>query len=72
MGYRDQLEVARIRHELRERLMTERLLGVNNVLARLRELSEKSPEDRAELDREIDRWRIRFDVLASVLATRAA
>jgi hypothetical protein len=71
MGYRDQLEVARIRQELRERLMAERIAGVGGILARLTELSLKeAPEDRAELVREIERWRIRFDVLAS--ATRAA
>lgn len=66
MGYREAREVARIRQELRERLMSDRHEGAGDVLARLRYLAEDD-EDTAspELRMEYERWKIRFELLAA-------
>jgi hypothetical protein len=59
-------EVAKIRRELRERLMSERCEGVQEVLAALRLLA--YGDDRgggiADLRSEYERWRLRFELLA--------
>jgi len=63
MGYREAREVARIRQELRERLMSERHEGAADVLARLRHLADA--DGVAELKREYERWKLRFELLAA-------
>jgi hypothetical protein len=60
MGYREARELARIRQELRERLMAQRHQGTQDVLARLR----IAAEDDADLRSEYERWRLRFELLA--------
>ena len=60
MSYREALIVARIRQELRQRLMDENVTGVWDVLARFDRLAELYPE----LGYEAARWRIRFHLLA--------
>jgi len=62
MGYREAREVARIRQELRERLMSERHEGTAEVLARLRHLADL--DGIPELKREYERWKLRFELLA--------
>jgi hypothetical protein len=52
--------VADIRRELREKLMSERADGVDEVLRRLWALAERQPE----LRREHARWAMRFELLA--------
>lgn len=64
MGYREARELARIRHELRERLMTERYDGANDVLDRLRVAAEDQDLTTPELRAEYERWRMRFELLA--------
>ena len=65
MGYREAREVAKIRHELRVRLLSEQHQGAWEILARLRQIAEaeKSPS-RLELRGEYERWKVRFDLLA--------
>ncbi len=63
MGYREAREVARIRQELRERLMAERHEGAADVLARLRSLADL--DGVAELKSEYERWKLRFELLAA-------
>jgi hypothetical protein len=65
MGYREAREVARIRQELRERLMSERHEGAAEVLARLRRLADLDPEIASDLRGEYERWRVRFELLAA-------
>ena len=60
MGYREARELARIRQELRERLMSQRHQGAQDVLARLRLVA----EDDSTLRCEYERWRLRFELLA--------
>jgi len=61
MGYREVRELARIRTELRERLMTRRYDGAPNVISRFTELA----ADDRELRGEVERWRMRFQLLAA-------
>jgi hypothetical protein len=66
MGYREACEVARIRQELRERLMSERHEGIADVLARLRRLVELDRDDDTfALRSEYERWKLRFELLAA-------
>ena len=51
---------ARIRQELRERLISQRHQGAQDVLARLRLVAEAD----ADLRSEYERWRLRFELLA--------
>ena len=60
MGYREARELARIRHELRERLMSQRHQGSQDLLARLRLVAEGDSDLRSEYER----WRLRFELLA--------
>jgi len=60
MSYREALLVARIRQELRQRLMDENVAGVWDLLARFDRLAELYPE----LTSEAERWRVRFHLLA--------
>ena len=68
MCERDVREVSRIRQELRERLMGEKLEGVSDVLACLARLAEK--DVLSELRQEVERWRLRFDLLSSLAMAR--
>ncbi len=61
MGYREARELARIRSELRDRLMAGRTHGAWDLLARLRVAAEGDPA----LSSEYARWRLRFELLAS-------
>lgn len=63
MGYREARELARIRHELRERLMSQRSEGADELLARLRSAVEDDALASAELRSEYERWRLRFELL---------
>ena len=65
MGYREAREVARIRQELRDRLMSERHDGAAEILARFRFLDEEDDDvASAELRSEYERWKVRFELLA--------
>jgi len=67
MSYREAREVAKIRHELRERLLSEHHEGAWEILARLRQLAEADPSPtKVELRGEYERWKVRFDLLAAV------
>ena len=68
MCERDVREVSRIRQELRERLMGEKLDGVSDVLACLSRLAEK--DVMSELRQEVERWRLRFELLSSLAMVR--
>ncbi len=59
MGSRDVVTIARIRKELRERLMQERTDGVWDILAMLQQLA----EEQNELRTEHARWKLRFELL---------
>ena len=61
MGYREAKELARIRHELRERLMSQQHQGSQDLLARLR----LAAENDSDLRSEYERWRLRFELLAN-------
>jgi hypothetical protein len=61
MGYREAKELARIRSELRNRLMSQHTKGAWDLLARLRMASEGDDELRSEYER----WRLRFELLAA-------
>lgn len=65
MGYREARELARIRQELRERLMACRHEGADHVLDRLRTVAEDFALHAPELRGEYERWRLRFDLLAA-------
>lgn len=65
MGYREAREIARIRHELRERLMAQRTDGAGDVLARFRLVTEDAALSSPELRSEYERWRLRFELLGS-------
>lgn len=62
MDYRDARELARIRTELKMRLMSKRQDGTAEILVRLKETA-NSENGSLELRNEYDRWRIRFDML---------
>jgi hypothetical protein len=61
MSYGEARELARIRQELREKLMTQRCEGAQDALARL----QLAAEGDAELRGEYERWRLRFQLLGS-------
>lgn len=61
IGPHVQIRLARLRQELRERLMSERVAGVWEVLAAFRRFAENDPE----LIPEYRRWSLRFDLLAA-------
>lgn len=66
MGYREAREVARIRQELRDRLMSDRHEGAGEVLARFRQLAEENSLTASpELRNEYERWKVRFEILAA-------
>jgi hypothetical protein len=65
MSYRELREVARIRQELRDRLMSERHEGAGEVLARLRRLADLDAGITSDLKSEYERWKLRFELLAA-------
>lgn len=63
--WREAVAAARIRQELRERLMAERssrMGGVWEILAAFGRLADVHPELRPE----VERWRVRFELLADL------
>jgi hypothetical protein len=68
MGYREARELARIRQQLRERLMSQRHENATEVLERLRRVAENEDVATPELRSEYERWRVRFDLLAAFAA----
>lgn len=60
MGYREAKELAWIRSELRERLMSMRHEGSEPLLARML----CAADGDADLRSEYERWRLRFDLLS--------
>jgi hypothetical protein len=67
---REAREVAEVRWELRHRLMAQFLDGVHELLARLRRVAERKTAagdpDAAELRAELERWRVRFELLSNM------
>jgi hypothetical protein len=68
MGYREARELARMRHELRERLMSQRCQGADELLARFRSVAEGQDSAFPELRSEYERWRLRFELLSATSA----
>lgn len=64
MSSPDKRKLARIRSELRMRLMTQSIEGTGDILAQLRHAAEHAPENSNELRNEYERWRMRFEMLA--------
>ncbi len=61
MGYREARELAELRQQLRERLMSQDTEGAVTPLIRLRQVAEGDLELRAEYER----WSFRFELLAA-------
>lgn len=57
-------KLARIRGELRMRLMTQCIEGTSDILAQLQHAAEDAPGNSNELRNEYERWRLRFEMLA--------
>ena len=72
MSYRQNRELARIRSELRMRLMSRRYDDTSSVLGRLREVAESSVLGSDELRSEYERWRLRFEMLGATQTATAA
>lgn len=68
MGYRQARELARIRQQLRERLMSQRNEDVAGILDRLRQVAENEEVSSPELRSEYERWKLRFDLLEAFSA----
>ena len=68
MSYRDTRELARIRYELRTRLMSRRYDGTSEILRRLEAAATSDDTGSAELRSEYERWRTRFEMLAAAAA----
>lgn len=64
MSYQENRELARIRSELRLRLMSRRYDGTTEILRRLQEAVDRNPQSSSELRNEYARWKMRFDMLA--------
>jgi hypothetical protein len=63
MTYQETRELARIRGELRMRLMSRRYDGTTEILKRLKQAADRAPERAGELRNEYERWRMRFEML---------
>ena len=63
MSYQDNRELARIRGELRTRLMARRYDGTSEILLRLRKAAERQAEGGGDLRNEYARWKMRFEML---------
>jgi hypothetical protein len=61
MSYQEAKELAQLRQELRDRLMTQDCVGAVTPLARLRRVAGVDLELRAEYER----WSFRFEMLAA-------
>lgn len=68
MSYREARELAVIRFELRERLLTQRTDGIDPLLARMSALGGDDPE----LKGEVERWQLRFELLGLLAIPAAA
>lgn len=64
MSERELRDLAKMRRELRERLLQQVGEGTPEILDRFRRAAERDPERAAELRSEYERWRLRFDLLA--------
>lgn len=64
MSYQETRELARIRGELRMRLMSRRYDGTTEILKRLQQAADRAPERASELRNEYERWRMRFEMLS--------
>jgi len=64
MSYREARELARLRHELRQRLLSHQPDGAASVLARFRQAAELHASTSPELRGEYERWKLRFELLA--------
>lgn len=65
MSYQENRELARIRGELRMRLMSRRYDGTAEILKRLQKAADRAPEHAGELRNEYERWRMRFEMLTA-------
>ena len=63
MSYREARELARLRHELRQRLLSSHGDGAQAVLARFRRAAEQHSLSAPELKGEYERWKLRFELL---------
>ncbi len=59
------LDIARLRQELRERLMAQQPEGARGILDRLQALAALALSGGGELNAEVERWRLRFELLES-------
>jgi hypothetical protein len=64
MSEREHRDLARMRRELRDRLLSQVGEGAPEILDRFRRAAEQDPDRAAELRSEYERWRLRFDLLA--------
>jgi len=64
MSYREARELARLRHELRQRLLSHQGDGAAAVLDRFRRAAELHRATSPELAGEYERWKLRFELLA--------
>ena len=64
MSERELRDLARVRRELRQRLLMQVGDGVTEMLDRFKRAAERDPDRAAELRNEYERWRLRFDLLA--------
>jgi hypothetical protein len=64
MGYRHSRELARIRSELRARLLAHRYDGAQEILKRLEQAANSDSLGSPELRNEYARWRMRFQMRA--------
>ncbi len=64
MGYREAREVARLRLQLREQLMSAHHAGAAALLDRMRAAALAHADEAPELASEYERWRLRFELLA--------
>ncbi len=64
MSYIEARELARLRHELRQRLLSHKSDGADAVLARFRRAAELHRRTSPELSGEYERWKLRFELIA--------
>jgi hypothetical protein len=64
MTTEEEREVARIRQELRERLMSQKSEGVQEILACLRRFADRETGGINDLRSEYERWKLRFELLS--------
>ena len=64
MSYIEARDIARLRHELRQRLLGHQGDGTATILARFRKAAQLHSSTAPELAGEYERWKLRFDLLA--------